>query len=184
MTRLTVAALHRMAKAAQAHDHPVVTIATHPESRANRYTCWPVGCILLPHALVEDLAFPADGTYAMTGKGLGEPVDVSGFNGQFAAERMLPLLDAAPRIPIRPSAWLYERGPLTMRLLDRGDRPAAAVNDDLWQAWTRALDGPMWQAVDRALRPITWASSGTARAHGLLNTIHHRYVPTPPEEAP
>lgn len=173
MTRLTLAALARMAKATAATDPPTVTIVTHPEPGGGRYAAWPYGCVLLPARLLEDLAFPPDGTYTITAKGLGEPAEDPGF----PVDRMLALLDA-PRIPATPSGWLYERGPARMRLFRRPDLPPIAVIEDRWDAWTRAIgDGPVWQTTDWA---IAWAPDETTRATALLGSVHAQHIPALP----
>ncbi|OPG13685.1 hypothetical protein [Microbispora sp. GKU 823] len=162
MTRLTVAALHRMAKAAQTHDQPTVTIVTHPQQAGGRYACWPDGCILLPQVVLEDLAFPADGSYVMTAKGLGDRVDRQGLSPAFVIARMLPLLDTTPRTPVAASPWRYDLGEVALRLLHR-DTDYTAVGDHLWDAWTKHLDGPTWQPSQWF---IVWAADPTTRAHG------------------
>lgn len=178
MSRLTVAGLHRMAKAASATDQPTLTIVTHPDDGV-RYAAWGYGCIHIPHPLIEDLAFPADGAHRITAKGQLEPAEVRGLSIPLVLAKMLPHLDT-PRVPVAPSGWLYERGELLMRLLDADEGPAISVRDDLWQAWTKALPScPTWQADGGV---IAWADSATTRAHALLLPIHHRYVPTPPED--
>lgn len=173
MARLTLASLARMAKTASPTDPPTVTLATHPEPGGGRYAAWPVGCILLPARLLEDLAWPPDGTYTITAKGLGEPAEHPGF----PAGRMLALLDA-PRTPATPTGWLYERGPARMRLLHRPDLPPIAAIEDRWDAWTRAIGaGPTWQTGGWA---IVWAPDETSQATALLASVHAQHTPTPP----
>ncbi|MFI7628435.1 hypothetical protein [Microbispora rosea] len=182
MTRLTVAALHRMAKAAQTHDHPTVTIVTHPQQGGGRYACWSTGCILLPAPLLEELGQPADGSYRITTRGLGDPAEILRFTPAFAKVRMLPLLDTTPRRPLTPSCWLFDRPPLRARLLDPPGGPPTAAVEEQWDAWTKPLNEvPVWQGGDWYL---LWAPDPTTRAVGLLTTVHHRFVPEPPQESP
>jgi len=173
MARLTLAALARMAKTASPADPPTVTVVTHAEPGGGRYAAWPYGCIHLPSRLLEDLAWPPDGTYTITTKGLGEPAETPAL----PVDRMLALLDA-PRTPAAPSGWLYERGPARMRLLDRPNLPPIAVIEDRWDAWTRATgDVPVWQTGGWA---IAWADDATSRATALLGSVHAQHTPTPP----
>lgn len=180
MTRLTVAALHRVARAAQTHDQPTVTIATHPQQGGGRYACWPDGCILLPAPLLEDLGQPTDGSYIATGKGLSAPAGRQGLSPAFVIARMLPLLDTTPRTPITASPWRYDLGEVALRLLHRNPG-YTAVGDHLWDAWTKHLDGPTWQPNEWF---IVWAADPTTRAHALLKATPDRFVPTPPEVSP
>ena len=178
MSRLTVAGLHRMAKAASATEQPTLTIVTHPDG-GERYAAWGYGCIHLPAALVEDLMWPEPGSYRITARGQLEPAEVRGLSAALVIAKMLPHLDT-PRAPTAPNGWLYERGELRMRLLDADQGPATAVRDDLWQPWTKALPTcPTWQADGGV---IAWADTASSRAHALLMPIHHRFVPTPPED--
>lgn len=182
MTRLTLAALYRMARAVQTGDQPDVTIVTHPQAGGGRYACWPTGCIHLPQHLLEELGQPADGSYRITSKGLAEPVTLPRFTASFAKVRLLPLLDTTPRARLTPSMWLLDRPPLRARLLDPPDGPATAVAEERWEAWTKAVgDLPVWQGGDWYL---LWAPNPDTRAVALLTAVHYRFIPTPPEIPP
>lgn len=181
MTRLTLAALAKLARTASATDKATLTITTHPQS-GDRYACWPYGCTLLPPGLIEDLMWPADGPYALV-KGQLTPCEMKGFSVPFVVERMLPLLDTTPRRRVEPNGWLHERFPLTLRYLanpENADAPelVVAVNDDLWQAWTKHATGPVWHPNHAFL---LWAADDTSRATALLGTIHRTFAPTIPD---
>lgn len=179
MTRLTPAALAKLARTASNTSVATLTIATHPAT-GERYACWGYGCIQLSHALVEELAFPPDGSYQITAKGALAPAEIPGFSADLARARMLPILDDFDRAAAAQTGWLKEQGEFVHCYLARSDGHHIAVMQELWQAWTRHTEGRTWhQATGRSA--IAWADSLHTRATALLLTIHPRAVEALPE---
>ncbi|MEO3860934.1 hypothetical protein [Acrocarpospora sp. B8E8] len=179
MTRLTLAALYKVARTASGTPTATLTIATRAETD-DRYAAWSSGCLQLPHDLVEELAFPPDGSYTITSKGALSPTEIRGFRAPVVVTSMLPLLDADDRAPVEQTGWLNEEGILLRRYLRPDGRPPIAVSDDHWQAWAKHLEQPAWHTPSRG-GLILWAPDERARATALLGTIHPRFTPDLPE---
>jgi len=180
MTRLNVPGFTRLARAASSTELPTLTIATHPDG--SRWAAWPYGCLLLPDALVEELAWPADGIYAIA-KGALTPTDAVRLSPELVAAKMLPAL-SLPRVTATQNGWSHQLGELTRRYLIPDGAAAVAVNDDLWQAWNKATSGDLGLVTSSAGPAIVWATTPGGRADALLLTIHPRYTPEPPTWAP
>ena len=135
MPRWTAAVLAKLARTVSGG---TLTLTTHPDS-GDRYACWPYGCISLPHSLIEDLAFPADGKHTITAKGALTPTE-DGLSQQLIQDRMLPALDQPREHEAVPNGWIHQDGALRRHYLTAGGN-AIAVLEHLWHAWTSHATG-------------------------------------------